>query len=349
MDYNLSYVSDNHCQKWDDFLQKNDDSNVFQQFGWKEIIRKVYGPKPYYLVAEDESGTICGSLPLFLVTGLLFKKKLISVPYVPYGGICCTDDTVREKLLLETLLLVEKLKIDNLEIRSDHCQISPFDDINSPLSMYTNYSTFFLDLSKSVDQAWADIGKNKRNRVRKGESLGLKYEICNGDNDSIDEFYEVYSVNMRRLGTPVHDKRFFRAISSTFKDTMYVANVLFHNDVICSQILLGYKDILISGWGSSLPECRKFSPTNLLDWNSINFGHENGYNWLDFGRSPVNSGNYNYKMRWGAREVPLHYYYLKKKGYISNQNKYSHLSRYWSKIPLSVTKIVGPLIRGKIE
>ena len=85
-----------------------------------------------------------------------------------------------------------------------------------------------------------------------------------------------------------------------------------------------------------------------MDWNNLKYGCECGYKWLDFGRSPVNSGNYDYKKRWGAEEIPLHYYYLEKMGYLPNQDKYSQLAKYWSKIPLPITKIFGPLIRERI-
>lgn len=348
MNYNISYVSGHSCQRWDDFLHKTDNSHAFQQYGWRDIIEEVYGHKPYYLLAEDESGEISGIMPLFLVTGFLFKKNLISVPYAPHGGMCYRDETVRDLLFHETLSLVDKLNVDNIEIRCVDNNADIFDNVNSPLSMFTNYSTFVLDLSKGIDHIWTLIGKNTKNRARKGENIGLTYEINPCNNNSIDKFYEIFAVDMKRLGTPVHKKDFFKAISHTFKNDVYISNVKFNGDIICSQLLLAYKDVLISGWSASLAEFRKFSPNNFMDWNNMKYGCMQGYKWLDLGRSPVNSGNYDYKRRWGGDEIPLSYYYLEKKGYISNQSKYSQLSKYWSKIPLPITKIIGPLIRGKI-
>ncbi|MEA2075232.1 MAG: hypothetical protein U9O85_05815 [Euryarchaeota archaeon] len=35
-----------------------------------------------------ENGEIKGVLPLFLMKSMLFGKKLVSVPFAPYGGVC---------------------------------------------------------------------------------------------------------------------------------------------------------------------------------------------------------------------------------------------------------------------
>ena len=41
-----------------------------------------------------EEGEIKGILPLFLMRSMLFGKKLVSVPFAPYGGVCADDETI---------------------------------------------------------------------------------------------------------------------------------------------------------------------------------------------------------------------------------------------------------------
>jgi hypothetical protein len=73
--------------------------------------------------------------------------------------------------------------------------------------------------------------------------------------------------------------------------------------------------------------------------------------WFDMGRSPINKGTYRYKSSWGAKPVQLYYTYL--------ADKTEHIPHYfesktlqlattmWKKVPLPLTKMLGPkLIKG---
>ena len=95
-------------------------------------------------------------------------------------------------------------------------------------------------------------------------------------------------------------------------------------------------------------------PNNLLYWEMIRWGCENGYRRFDFGRSSPNSGTYRFKKQWGAREEPLHWQCVSRDGdgvagvHVDSQ-KLQWVTKTWSRLPLSVTKLVGPLVRGHIS
>ncbi len=70
---------------WDEYVLNHPDSTFYHQTGWKHVVEKSYGHKPYYLLAKED-GVIKGVLPLFFMKSLLFGRKLVSLPFAPYGG-----------------------------------------------------------------------------------------------------------------------------------------------------------------------------------------------------------------------------------------------------------------------
>jgi serine/alanine adding enzyme len=74
-------------------------STFYHQIGWKSVVEKTYKHKPVYLIAKEE-GEIKGVLPLSSMKSMFFGKKLVSVPFAPYGGVCA-DNEATEKALIE--------------------------------------------------------------------------------------------------------------------------------------------------------------------------------------------------------------------------------------------------------
>ena len=83
---------------WDEYILKSEHSTFYNQIDWKNVVEKTYKHKPVYLIAK-ENGEIRGVLPLFLMKTIFFGKKLVSVPFAPYGGICADNKTVEKRLL----------------------------------------------------------------------------------------------------------------------------------------------------------------------------------------------------------------------------------------------------------
>ncbi len=291
-----------------------------------KVIKDTYRYEPYCFLAK-ENDTILGILPAVYLNSPFFKKCLISVPFAPYGGVCSNSDMI-EKALIE--------KATNM-LDTNHCELR---NLYGPEEH--SYSTFQLELSKDPQHLWEKMSKKKRNRVRKGEKSNLKFEI---DPDSTNEFYNIYAINMKKLGTPVHDIMFFKNIRKYFPENVLIAKVLLNNRIISALYLLTFKKTIIAGWGASLPEYLSTAPNDFIYWNTIKYACKNNYTLFDFGRSPSN--NTRFKNKWGAKELPLHYHYypsIEK----TPQQKYSTLAKIWTKIPLPLTKKLGPHIRRHI-
>jgi len=71
---------------WECYVLNSNSSTFYHQIGWRNVVEKTYKHKPIYLAAKEE-GEIKGVLPMFLMKSIFFGKKLVSVPFVAYGGV----------------------------------------------------------------------------------------------------------------------------------------------------------------------------------------------------------------------------------------------------------------------
>ena len=89
---------------WGSYVYNSNSSTFYHQVGWRNAVQKTYKHRPVYLVAK-EGDEIRGILPMFLMRSMIFGKKLVSVPFAPYGGVCADDD-IAEKMLIEEAIRV---------------------------------------------------------------------------------------------------------------------------------------------------------------------------------------------------------------------------------------------------
>jgi len=325
-------------QRWDDFVRTCKDTTFFHQAGWKHVVEKTYRHRSIYLFTEDETGEITGILPLFFINSPL-GKKLVSLPFAPYGGICATRQPAAASLLAEAVRRSESLSVKFCELRSFHEHPCP------DFRCREGYSTFIMDL-RPDEQALADtIGKKNRNMIRKGEKSGLAFQSFE-NKAALDEFYQVYTDSISALGTPAHSRGFFQEVHARFPADVSVATVSKGHKPVAALLLLRFKDQVISGWGGSLPDSLDYAPNNFLYWHALLEARQQGHSFFDFGRSLKGTGNYHFKRHWGATERPLRYWFYPYNPDIRPpQERFGLGAKVWKLIPPSINRLMGPMIR----
>ena len=87
----------------------------------------------------------------------------------------------------------------------------------------------------------------------------------------------------------------------------------------------------------------------LMYWEVLKFAISENYTYFDFGRSSVDSGTYRFKKQWGSEPKQLYWHYWLASGgelpaLNPNNPKYKLAINMWQKMPISLTKIIGPHI-----
>ncbi len=177
---------------WDAYCERHSQGTFFHKIGWKQLIERVYGYKPIYLMAINNDDII-GVLPLFYVQHWALGKKLISIPFAVYGGLC-TDTTEAGNLLLDHAINLSKgLNVEYMELR----HITPF--AGSRLQTNQTYFTFHVNLDTDSEKVFQNIRRDSRRCIRRGLEQNFEIEM---DSDDILDFYKIDSCMMYLVKMP---------------------------------------------------------------------------------------------------------------------------------------------------
>lgn len=340
-DIQIRAATEADAQAWDAYVLAHADGTFFHRYGWKRLIESNYRYPGHYLLAERD-GAICGVFPLGEVKHLLFGHSLISVPFCVYGGVLADDDAARAALEQRAMTLANELKVDHLEARNER----PMRD--DWLRKDGLYVTFKRELSEDHEQNMTAIPRKQRAMVRKGIKAGLVGEL----DDGIDNLYEAYSHSVRNLGTPVFPKSHFEAIRKEFGDDVDVVTIFHEGQVVASVMNYYFRDQVLPFYGGGVSEARNLAANDFMYWEVMQRAVERGCRVFDFGRSKIDTGSYRFKKHWGFEPTPLSYeYHLVKATEMPDLNpnnpKYRLFINAWKKLPVGISRIIGPwLARG---
>ncbi len=333
---------DSDKDSWDRYVQESESASCYHLAGWNSIIRKSFGHKTFYLLAEDSPNNVKGILPLVQLKSMLFGNFMVSVPFFNYGGLLSLDSKISELLVSKAIEIAHAERATHIEFR--HKATFPYKDLKE-----TSHKVCMeLELPETADELFGSFPSKLRSQIRRPTKEGMCVRL--GGEEELESFYSVFAVNMRDLGTPVYSKEFFRNIIREFSGTNKICTVYAKTgQPVASAFLLGFKNTLETPWAASLKSYARFSPNMLLYWESLRFACDNGYKIFDFGRSSPNSGTYRFKAQWGAKPLKLYWYYwLGENSVLPQLNpsnpKYKLAINVWKKLPLSITKLAGPMI-----
>jgi FemAB-related protein (PEP-CTERM system-associated) len=306
---------------------------------WQRVIANAYAHTPLYLEAEAANGSR-GVLPAFVVKRPLFGTVVTSMPFLDSGGPCSTSAAVDASLVAHLIAEARRLGARLVELRCPQRLAVDAEPLSSKVNM-----TLTLDDPAAL---WRQFGKGVRNQIRKAERAGLTVEYDGRDN--LPAFYDTFARRMHDLGSPVHGLPFLRQVLDAFGPLVRVALVKKDDAVIGGLVALRFKDRVVVPWASCLKEHFALCPNMLLYWETIKTACADGCARFDFGRSTRDSGTYHFKRQWGAEEEPLWWYRIPiaartRSEAPAGSSRAELLARLWQRLPLSVTRQIGPPIR----
>jgi FemAB-related protein (PEP-CTERM system-associated) len=324
--------------EWDAYVEGHPDASGYHLWAWRGIFEDVFHHRTTYAAARRE-GRIVGVLPLVLFESAIFGRFVVSVPFLNYGGVVADDEACGAALVAYASHLAREHRASHLELRHDR-QRFPH------LTPKTHKVAMTLSLPGSVDELWNALDRKVRNQVRKAEKSGLTADTTG--RAGLDDFYDVFSVNMRDLGTPVYPARLFETVLKTFSDRSEIVVIRLDGRPVAAGLTWRWRGRTEVPWASSLREVNHLSPNNLLYWTILKNAIGAGSTVLDFGRSTPNEGTFHFKKQWGAGPVPLCWEYDVIRGTLPDQSpknpKFQLAIHAWQHLPVSLATAIGPHI-----
>lgn len=323
---------------WDRYVLTHPTGTIFHLTAWQRVLTRVFPYRPIYCLARIED-RISGVLPLFLVRTLPYGYSLVSVPLAVYGGICADDLETGHALLSHAKDLARQMKIRYLELRHE----TPLGD----LPVKELYVTFRREIYTDQEKNLEDIPRKQRRMVRQGEKHGLTSQL--GRHELLGDFYHIYSLSVRNLGTPVYPLRLFERLLDEFGTNCGILAVFRESKMVAGVMTFFFRDQVMPYYGGALDHAFRYAVNDFMYWKLLCYGAERGYKLFDFGRSKAGTGSYDFKRHWGFEPTPLAYqYFLVEQKVLPDLNplnrKFSLPIQIWKQLPLPLTQWLGPKV-----
>jgi hypothetical protein len=118
--------------------------------------------------------------------------------------------------------------------------------------------------------------------------------------------------------------------------------------MVAGVLTLFYEDQVLPYYGGAYRDAFAYAVNDFMYWELMRHAASAGYRVFDFGRSREGSGPYEFKKHWGFEPVPLPYQYILLRGAMPDispsNSKFTAAMRLWKRLPLRVTKTLGPIV-----
>lgn len=324
---------------WDAFVAAHPEGKLCHTWAWGAMIERTFRHETFAMAAYD-GDTLRGILPLTLIRSRLFGTHMVSQAFSNYGGPLVDDERACLALLVHAYRLAEEHRCGQIEfraaqpLRSDHYQ-------------RTDKVCMHLPLDRDPDVVWRGFRPEIRNRVRKAQKAGLT--AVSGGAQLLHEFYDVWTVRMRQLGTPCYSQTFFRNLLEQFPGQAKIFVIRYDGRPVGAGLFYAFNRLAQCRWAATLTETNSLSPNMLLYWTAIEHYCLEGISTFDFGRSTQGGTQYEFKRRWGAQAIQLYYEHWTAPGHslevtAPTSPRYQKKVEMWKRLPLGVTRMLGPRI-----
>ena len=368
----ISVCNQEDQASWDQYVSTHPHGSLYHCYKWKTVFEKAYRHNTQYLAArhyQGEStnypGEIVGILPLVHIKSQFFGNSIVSLPYFDTAGVLGNNLGVVQELIAHASQNARQQNVDRLEIRCEHplrYLISKPENDDGSSNLIERLDDHFhlnqqkvlmlLQLPDDPDILFKSFRSKLRSQIRKPIKEGITSTI--GGRELFDQFYRIFSTNMRDLGSPVHSRKFIRNTIEQFTGQAKIVLVGKNDIPMAAGVIIRAKNRMENPWASSLRIFSKQAPNMLLYWSMLEYACSQGATSFNFGRSSLGSGTFKFKEQWGAQPSPTYWYRQnfnpdRQEGSLEIKDRHSRLIALWQKLPLSLANLIGPVVRKGIS
>lgn len=326
--------------RWIEFIQTCRDANIFHHPSWMELMHECYGYSASILAIVDEVGSLRAGLPFMKVSSLLTGRRWVSLPFSDYCNPLYRDEAACEELTCQLVHLFQSNAFKKLEVRWSLPQ-------RPEIQHVSDFVLHTIQLDPNAVQVSKRFKRTHLQNIHTAEERGVKVEF--GDQlEHLKIFYDLQLETRKRHGVPAQPWKYFellwRHIVSAGMGFVLLAKK--DDEYIAGMVYLGWGRTLIAKYAASREDRFNLRPNNLLFWEGIRWGCENGFAVFDMGRTEVgNTGLRNFKSRWGAREESLCYSILSARPLHPSSDRLERLLHsVIERSPLWVCRLSGELL-----
>jgi CelD/BcsL family acetyltransferase involved in cellulose biosynthesis len=160
-------------------------------------------------------------------------------------------------------------------------------------------------------------------------------------------FERLHSMTLRRLGTPSFPPQLFATLLHEFGDMIDVCEVWHQNEVVGASMCFLFREQMHIYYAATDSRYNALAPNYRMYFDHLQWAGALGFQIFDFGRSKLNTGTFDFKRHWKTemRELPYEVLLVRRKdlpNFSPVNPKFDLAIRIWRKLPLPLTRLLGP-------
>ncbi len=324
---------------WDVFVNEHELGTPLHLTAWWRVCGRTFPYRNESLMAWRD-GKVEAVLPLFLVSNPLVGRILLSSPFAVYGGILASNIEAASAMRARVEELGRDLKVQYVELRNWH------ESQCGAWARVSRYVTFLKDMETDGEAILGALPRETRRMTRRAIENGFDISFTR----DLTGFDPLYAANLRKLGTPAFPSKYFRTLLEEYPQAD-VMELRLGEKLVAAVLSLYHGDTVLPYYGASDPEQNRANPNNMMYFGLMREARARGLRRFDFGRSKLGSGAHLFKSHWGMeeRELPYEVLLVKRRelpNFSPANPKFDLAIRLWRRLPLPLTRIIGPwLIR----
>jgi serine/alanine adding enzyme len=196
-------------------------------------------------------------------------------------------------------------------------------------------------LPESLELFSRQVGSKLRSQVKRADRE--RPEVAIGGVELLCDFHEVFSQNMRDVGTPALPRKFFKAVLERGGDECRIVAIRLGSIPVAAGFLITYGGRTEIPWAACRADAKPLGMNMKLYWEALSFAIRRGSRTFDFGRSTIGAGTFRFKQQWGASPVQLHWHRWERRP--SGEGGAGKTASFlWKKLPMPLANVLSPLI-----
>ena len=346
MPLNFEIIDPLKFKGWDELISSRPESTIFHSSSWARVLYETFKYQARYLtVLENEK--LLALVPIMEINSPITGRRGVSLPFT---DICepIIDSSVSFQDILSSILKLGRESLWETFVLKGGTQY--LKDEKSSRRFYTHS----LELKRDEGEILRGFRSNTRRNIKKALREGVRVEISDTF-ESLREFYRLYAITRKRLGTPIQPFAFFKNLHKNIisKGKGIIILASHKNKVIAAGVYTHFKGQAVFQYGASDKRFQALRPNNLVMWEAIKWYARNGFDSFSFGVTDLeNIGLRRYKSSMATSEQVLGYYVynFQKNGFIAGRSlRSSRKKKIFQNSPIIVSKLLGWLLYKHIE
>lgn len=296
---------------WREFVLRHPQGNIFHTPEMFQVFSNAKGYQPEMRAALDDDGQVLALLITAQVTlrdGLL---RRLTTRSIAYGGTLCKMNEDGKRALAAVLIDHKRTTGRGVlftELRHQN-DLSEYLPVYSQCGFeYQEQLNYLVDLTGSEEEVFGRIGARTRKHIRREQKKGLVVVEQAQHFEQVKLVYNMLVKSYLEAQVPIADISLFEAAFKILLPLNMVKFWLVRNgdETIASSVELLYKDIVYGWYGGVNRAYSHLNPSELLTWEILKWGAQNGYRTYDFGGAGIPNEKYgvrDFKSKFGGQLV----------------------------------------------